>query len=127
MGGVGDAAVDNAKEDEAKKEENLSLHAKLLNRLNTQTEHIEKDVLSLKMLVDEGRGGCERYSPPAPPLIYQGFLYNIYFSICSVQVFNLLIRLGCEYKFSSFFASYSFVLSATTPTPPPPSSSSSSS
>ena len=39
------AAVDSAKEDESKKEENLSYHAKI-KRLNTQTKQIEKEMLS---------------------------------------------------------------------------------
>ena len=43
MGRKSDAA-DNAKEDEAKKEENLSSHAKT-KRLNTHTEQIEKEML----------------------------------------------------------------------------------
>ena len=46
MGGVGDAAVDNAKEDKAKKEENLSSYTKRIKRLNTQTEYIKKEMLS---------------------------------------------------------------------------------
>ena len=45
--GEGEAAASkNSKEDEAKKEENLSSHSKHIKRLNTQTKYIEKDMLS---------------------------------------------------------------------------------
>ena len=47
-GGGGGAAAENEKEDEAKKEENLYSHAKRIKRLNTQTEQMEKDILSKK-------------------------------------------------------------------------------
>ena len=40
MGGGQYAASKNVKEDEAKKEENLSSHAKRINSLNTQNEEI---------------------------------------------------------------------------------------
>ena len=42
------ATDDNKKEDKEKKEENLSSHAKRIKRLNTQTEQIEKEMLSEK-------------------------------------------------------------------------------
>ena len=58
----GGVTVKNAKEDEAKKGENLSSHTKRIKRLNTQNEQIKKEMLSEKPLVDEGRGGWERSS-----------------------------------------------------------------
>ena len=59
------------------------------------------------------------YFPHTPPLICQGFPDKIYLSTCLAWVFNLLIRLACEDKFSSLFALYSFVfLAATASTPP---------
>ena len=42
------AAYENEKEDEAKKEENSYSHVKRIKRLNTQTETIEKEMLSKK-------------------------------------------------------------------------------
>ena len=44
----GAAAPENAKEEEAKNNENLSLHTKRIKRLNTQTKHIKKEMLSEK-------------------------------------------------------------------------------
>ena len=45
-GGEEAAASKNAKKDESKKEDNLSSHAKRIKRSNTQTEQIEKEMLS---------------------------------------------------------------------------------
>ena len=45
MGGKA-ANDDNKKEDEAKKEDNLSSHAKRIKRLNIQTKQNDKEMLS---------------------------------------------------------------------------------
>ena len=59
-----------------------------------------------------------RFLPSDPQLIYQAFSDNIYFSICLVWVFNLLIRLACKDRLYYFFDFSSFALSATAPPQP---------